>query len=96
MTRQEAIKHIESVLTIDETNRYRFACRKAFLIVRLLGTRTTVRFAVRDKVAFRIDELDLIVEELETGIVRQQFSWKDVDNLAAGEPETDSGLLFQG
>ena len=96
MTAQDAIQLLEPVLTKDKAGRYCFACRKASLLVRLRGIRAPSQFAARDKIGFRTDERGLTVEELKTGAVRKQFAWKQIESLAAGEPETDSGTLFQG
>jgi hypothetical protein len=96
MTAQDAIQRLEPALTKDKAGRYCFACRKAALFVRLRGRLAPSRFAARDKMGFRTDELGLTVEELNTGVVRKQFSWMQIESLIAGEPETDNGALFQG
>ena len=96
MTAQEAIARLEPALSKDEDGRYRFACRKASLVLRLLDHRVPMRFAPCDQVGFRTDDRALTVEELKTGVVRMQFAWKQIESLAAGEPEIDNGLLFQG
>jgi hypothetical protein len=96
MTAQEGVERLKHVLTKDDADRYRFCCRKAFLMVRLLGLASPLRFSARDEVGFRIDERDLSVEEIKTGAIRKQFPWEQVECLAVGEPETDNGTLFQG
>ena len=96
MTAQEAIDRLEPALSKDENGCYRFACRKASLVLRLLDKRVPLRFAPRDQVGFRTDDRALTVEELHTGVVRMQFAWKQIESLAAGEPEIDNGPLFQG
>jgi hypothetical protein len=96
MTAQDAIQLLEPALAKDKAGRYCFACRKVSLFVRLRGMLAPSRFSARDKIGFRTDDLGLTVEELTTGIVRKQFSWKQIESLIAGEPETDNGALFQG
>jgi len=96
MTAQDAIQRLESALTQDQAGRYCFACRKASLFLRIRGRHAPSRFAAQDKMGFRTDELGLTVEELKTGVVRKRFSWKQIESLIAGEPETDNGALFQG
>jgi hypothetical protein len=96
MTANEGVERLKHVLTKDEADRYCFCCRKAYLMVRVLGLPSPLRFSARDKVCFRIGERDLSVEELNTGAVRKQFPWDQVECLVVGEPETDSGTLFQG
>lgn len=96
MTAQDAIQLLEPALTKDKAGRYCFACRKASLLVRLRGIRVPSQFAARDRIGFRTDELGLTIEELQTGVVRERFPWKQIESLAAGEPETENGILFQG
>jgi len=96
MTAQDAIQLLEPALMKDHAGRYYFACRKVALFVRLRGMLAPTRFAARDKMGFRTDELGLTVEELKTGVVRKKFPWKQMEDLFAGEPETDNGSLFQG
>ena len=96
MTPQEAIDRLEPALMKDRGGRYCFCCRKASVVVRLLGAAGPLRFAPRDDVGFRTDDRMLTVEELRTGAVRMQFAWKQIESLAAGEPEMDNGVLFQG
>ena len=96
MTVQEGITKLEHTLRRDEAGRYLFACRKALLLVRLFGERKPVRFSAADRVAFRVGPLEFIVEELKTCKVRFHCALERVENLTAGEPETDSGNLFQG
>ena len=96
MTAQEAIDRLEPALTKDQGGRYCFSCRKASLVMRLEGGASPVRFAPRDQVGFRTDDRMLTVEELKTGAVRMRVDWKQIESLAAGEPEMDNGVLFQG
>jgi hypothetical protein len=96
MTAQDAIQLLEPALTKDKAGRYCFACRKAYLSGRLRGVRAPSQFAAQDKIGFRTDEMGLTVEELKTCAVRKRFAWKQIESIAAGEPETDSGTLFQG
>ena len=96
MTVQAGTKKLEHALRKEEAGRYLFACRKALLVVRLLGERRPVRFSAADRVAFRVGPLEFTVEELKTCKVRFHCALERVENLTAGEPETDSGNLFQG
>ena len=75
-------------------NRYRFV-RNGILVLKLTNTAPR-RFKARDKVSFRIDCRGVIVEDLKTSAPRERFLWEDIESLAAGEPETTSGALFQG
>jgi hypothetical protein len=96
MTTQEAIERLEPALTIDGRGRYCFDRRKVSLILRLIGIRSPLRFSAQDKVGFRTDAKGLTVEELKTSVARKRFVWSSIESLAAGEPETDNGALFQG
>jgi hypothetical protein len=96
MTAQEANLHLEQALAKDPAGRYRFLCRKALVVVRLFGRTSPARFAARDKVGFRIDDWALTVEALDTGAIRKQFTWLQIESLSVGEPEMDNGPLFQG
>ena len=64
MTAHEGVERMKHVLTKDETDRYCFCCRKAYLMVRVLGLDSPLRFSARDQVCFRIGERDLSVEEM--------------------------------
>jgi hypothetical protein len=90
------MERLEGGMRRDDANRYVFACRKALLLIRLVGARVPLRFDAGDQVAFRIDALALTVEELLTGRARCHFAWELVESIAAGEPETDNRDLFQG
>ena len=96
MTSDEALKHLETALTRDPEGKFRFACVKALVSIKLLGKAGCKRFAAKDRVVFRIDRKTLTIEHLVTGTARYQFAWEQIDTLTAGEPETDSGSLFQG
>ena len=96
MTAQEGITRLENSMKKDHADRYLFACRKALLLIRLVGGRVPFRFDAGDQVGFRIGELHLTVEELATGRARCHFAWERVESLAVGEPETDNRDLFQG
>ncbi len=96
MTSEEAVRQFEGCFKKDTSGRYVFACRKAILILKLAGVPGPLRFFPVDQVGFRIAAREFTVEELVTGAVRHRFSWEQVIRLNAGEPETDSGALFQG
>ena len=96
MNFQEACLRLKCLLSEDGDQRYRLPCRKAFLLARLCGCQNPVRFTARDNVCFRMDERGLTVEQLKTGAVVTTLAWALVESLAAGEPETENGPLFQG
>jgi len=96
MNVQDAMGRLSGILMKEGQDRYQFACRKANLFVTLLGARTPVRFAPRDRVAFRIDTASLTVEDIRTRAVRRKFPWNRIESVAAGEPESDNSDLFQG
>jgi len=78
------------------SDRYRLACGKAALFVRLLGARKPVRFEARDHLVFRIDAENLTVEDRRTSSILNAFPWYRIESVAAGEPESDNSDLFQG
>ena len=96
MTMQDAMGHMGGTLIREGQDRYCFACGKTLLVVRLVGGQTPVRFVARDRVAFRIDAMNLTVEDLRTHAVRRKFSWDRIESVAMGEPESDNSDLFQG
>ena len=96
MTSEDAASRLEHALARDSAGRYVFLCRKAFVIVKLHGERSRLRFGVRDKVVFRADATCLIVEGFGNGAVKHRFNWDQIECIAAGEPEIDNGPLFQG
>jgi len=96
MTAREAHVHLDHALARDPAGRYCFRCRKALVLIRLYGGRSPARFCVRDRVGFRVNDDALTVEALDTGAVRKQFTWLQIESLSAGEPEVDNGPLFQG
>ncbi|MBV8846362.1 MAG: hypothetical protein JO307_26450 [Bryobacterales bacterium] len=95
MNLQEARLRLKGLLE-DGHQRYRLPCRKAFLLARLCGCHNPMRFTARDNVRFRMDERGLTVEALKTGAEVITLAWPLVESVAAGEPETDNGPLFQG
>ena len=96
MTLQEASTRLEHALCRDPSGRFLFPCKKAYVMVKLYGSKDRLRFGVRDKVVFRTDGNFLIIEKSDTGAVKQRFSWEQIECIAAGEPEMDNGTLFQG
>ena len=70
---QEAMGRLTGTLMEDGQHRYRFACSKVVLFVRLVGARAPIRFAAREQVAFRIDAENLTVEDLMTRVVAEHF-----------------------
>jgi hypothetical protein len=96
MTFREATDDLQFSLTRDRAGIYHLPCPKAFLKVKIRGTPLSLRFAERDKYCFRLEEEGLTIERKKTGTVYVRLKWEQIESLAAGEPETDSGLLFQG
>ena len=96
MTSDEALYHLGTALIRDSEGKFRFACVKALVSIKLFSKRECQRFAAKDRVAFRLDPNALTVERLDTGLPCRRFAWDEIDTLTAGEPETDSGSLFQG
>jgi hypothetical protein len=96
MNLKKATDTLQISLIREYSGTYLLPCQKVFLNVQLQGRPLSVQFTAKDEVRFRIDEDGLTVEKLKTGAVYRQFAWKQVESLAAGEPETDNGPLFQG
>ena len=96
MNVQDAMRQLTGTLIKEGQDRYCFACGKAVLLVRLVGARTLVRFVARDRVAFRIDAVNLTIEDLRTRATRRKFVWNQIESVVAGEPESDNSDLFQG
>jgi len=96
MTMDEAIELVLPAMIGYGAGRYRFACRNGILLIRLLNMRKPRRFSAADRVCFRLDDGGIAVEDMKTGAVRLCFLWNTIETLAAGEPETSSGDLFQG
>lgn len=96
MTALEAATRLDHALTKDPAGRYSFMCKKAFVMVKLFGKADRLRFAARDRLAFRAEDAWLVIERCDTGAVHRKFSWDQIECLAAGEAETDNGSLFQG
>ena len=96
MNAQDAIRSLSGTLVKVGPDRYRLACGKAALFVRLLGARTPIRFAARERLFFRIDAENLTVEDRGTHAILNAFPWYQIESVAAGEPESDNSDLFQG
>jgi hypothetical protein len=96
MDSQDAISRLSGALIKEGQDRYRLARGKTVLLLRLLGARTSIRFAARDHVVFRMDAAKLTVEDLRTHAMRKTFSWDRIESVAAGEPESENSDLFQG
>ena len=96
MDAQDAMDRLSGALIKEGQDRYRLKCVKTILFVRLVGARTSIRFAARDRVLFKIDPASLTVEDLKTHGIRNKFPWNLVESVAAGEPESDNSDLFQG
>ena len=96
MTAQDAMARLSGMLMEDGQDRYRLRCRKTILLVRLLGSQTSIRFAARDRVAFRVDAVNLTVVDVRTHGIRHTIPWSRIESVAAGEPESENRDLFQG
>lgn len=96
MTIDEAVVRLGPTLARDSSGRYSFACKKAFVLVKLYGNPARFRFAARDQVAFRVTGASLTIEKQATGAVQRTFLWDEIECICAGEPEKDDGTLFQG
>lgn len=96
MTPAEACTRLDHALARDTAGRYSFMCKKAFVMVKLFGKPDRLRFAAREHLAFRAEDGWLVIERCDTGALHRRFTWDEIECLAAGEAETDSGSLFQG
>jgi len=96
MTVQEAERHLGGALARDASGRFSFACGKTSVAVQLRGSASRVHFSRCDRVGFRMGPDGLAVENVQTGAILRQFPWAALEWLAAGEPETADGSLFQG
>ncbi len=96
MKLEQAVHSLEHSLSKHSVGYYTFACKKAFVLVKLHGNPARFRFAARDKVVFRTDGDYLTVEKQDTGVVQRKFTWDQIECICAGEPEKDDGSLFQG
>ena len=96
VTSDDAADRLGPTLARDSAGRYRFACKKAFVLVKLYGRASRFRFSARDQVVFRITGNCLNVEKQATGVVHRSFAWDEIECICAGEPEKDDGTLFQG
>jgi hypothetical protein len=92
----EALRDLQHSLIKDPSGMYRLPCRKMFLKVRLLGESKPLIFTVDNHVFFRLDIGGLTIKRESTGAVDTWLSWRQIESLAAGEPESDNELLFQG
>lgn len=96
MTPSEAVNRLRPALAPEGSDTFRFASRKVFLSLKLFDIPVRLRFTAKDRVLFRIDERDFIVADSKTGVICKQFGWGQIESMAAGEPESDNGILFQG
>jgi hypothetical protein len=96
MTIGDAVDRLGPTLARDSAGRYTFACKKAFVLVKLYGHPARFRFRARDQVVFRLTGDRLTIEKQATGAVQRSFAWDEIECICAGEPEKDDGTLFQG
>jgi hypothetical protein len=96
MNSQDAISRLSGALIREEQDRYHLAQGKTVLFVRLLGARTSIRFAARERIVFKIDATSLTVEDPRKHTVLNMFPWSRVESVAVGEPESENCDLFQG
>ena len=96
MNAQDALSRLSGMLKDEGQGRYHLICDRSVLLVRLVGASTSLRFASRDHVAFRIDAANLTIEDVRTHAKRVAFRWSSIESVAAGEAESDNSDLFQG
>lgn len=96
MTILEGQERLDHALSRDPAGRYMFTCKKAFVMVKLRGRPGRLKFCAKDKYVFRLEGECLTVEKRDGGVVLGKYYWEQIECLAAGEPETDHGTLFQG
>jgi hypothetical protein len=96
VTSEEGVRRLEPALRRDAAGAFHFACVKALVSIKLRGHHGCRRFCAKDHVVFVADGNALTIQYKETGVMRCRFPWDQIETLAAGEPETDSGSLFQG
>jgi hypothetical protein len=96
MTREQGVETLGAALVTDASGRFLFACRKAFVRIRIRGRSAPFLFRKRDQVAFRVGAQALIIERIEGFTMKKCLDWAELESVSAGEPETDNGSLFQG
>ena len=96
MTREQAIEILGAALVSDASGRFSFACRKAFVRIKIRGCSAPFLFYKRDQVTFRICTEALIIEKGQRFTMKKRLDWAELESVCAGDPETDSGSLFQG
>lgn len=83
-------------MVADASGRFSFACRKAFVRIKIRGRSAPFLFHKCDKVTFRIGTEALIIEKGQDFTMKKCLDWAKLESVSAGEPETDNGSLFQG
>jgi hypothetical protein len=96
MTREQAVETLGGALVTDASGRFSFACRKALVLIKVRGRSAPFLFRKCDRVAFRVGPQALIIERTERFTILKCLDWAELESVAAGEPETDNGSLFQG
>jgi hypothetical protein len=96
MIREQAVESLKGALVGDAKGRYSFAQKKVLVSIKVRGRSTPFIFHKSDQVAFRVDAQALIVEKLGGFALKKRLFWAEVEAVSAGDPETDSGSLFQG
>ena len=96
MTIDEGIRLLTAALISTGSRQYRFGCRNGMVLVKFRNSKQKKRFSAADQLMFGIDDRGIAVQDLKSGVVREVLPWQEIESLVAGEPETSSGLLFQG
>lgn len=96
MTREQAGEILGAALVTDARGRFSFACRKAFVRIKVRGHSSPFLFHKGDQVTFRIGAEALIIEKSQRFTMKKCLDWAELESVAAGEPEADNGSLFQG
>lgn len=96
MTVDEGISLLIPSLVRTDPRQYRFGCQNGIVLVRFRNNPKVKRFSAADHVTFGLDDRGIAVKDLKSGVVRELLLWQEIESLAAGEPETSNGMLFQG
>lgn len=83
-------------MTEASADTYRFASAKTTLLLKLFDAPHGLHFTAKDRVLFYAGECDFIIADSKTGLPCRSFRWAQIENLVAGEPESENSLLFQG
>jgi hypothetical protein len=96
MKREQALPHLEIALAVCPNGKWSFCNEKALIRIKMVGRERPFVFRKRDKVAFRIENQGLIVENLKHPRSSRSLAWEKIEGILAGEPEAENKRLFQG